>query len=81
MVELALNRQAFARRGRQLEYFTIAWNILEGLVAVIFGVKAGSVSLIGFGIDSFIEVTSGSTLLWRMAVDADEEKRERNEKL
>ena len=81
MVELALKRQAFARRGRQLEYFTIAWNILEGLVAVIFGVKAGSVSLIGFGIDSFIEVTSGSTLLWRMAVDADEEKRERNEKL
>jgi hypothetical protein len=30
MVELALNRQAFARRGRQLEYFTTAWNILEG---------------------------------------------------
>jgi divalent metal cation (Fe/Co/Zn/Cd) transporter len=42
---------------------------------------AGSVSLVGFGIDSFIEVTSGSTLLWRMSVDADEEKRERNEKL
>jgi len=81
MAELALNRQAFARRGRQLEYFTIAWNTLEGLVAVIFGAMAGSVSLVGFGIDSFIEVTSGSTLLWRMTVDADEEKRERNEKL
>ncbi len=81
MVELALNREAFARRGRQLEYFTIAWNTLEGLVAVISGAMAGSVSLVGFGIDSFIEVTSGSTLLWRMSVDADEEKRERNEKL
>jgi len=81
MAELALNRQAFARRGRQLEYFTIAWNTIEGLVAVIFGAMAGSVSLVGFGIDSFIEVTSGSTLLWRMSVDADEEKRERNEKL
>src|SRR6266566_5104663 len=81
MAELALNRQAFARRGRQLEYFTIAWNTLEGLVAVIFGAMAGSVSLVGFGIDSFIEVTSGSTLLWRMSVDADEEKRERNEKI
>jgi divalent metal cation (Fe/Co/Zn/Cd) transporter len=81
MAELALNRQAFARRGRQLEYFTIAWNTLEGLVAVISGAMAGSVSLVGFGIDSFIEVTSGSTLLWRMSVDADEEKRERNEKL
>lgn len=81
MVEVVLNRQAFARRGRQLEYFTIGWNTLEGLVAVISGAMAGSVSLVGFGIDSFIEVTSGSTLLWRMSVDADEEKRERNEKL
>jgi hypothetical protein len=63
MVELALNRQAFARRGRQLEYFTIAWNILEGLVAVISGAMAGSVPLVGFGMDSSIEVTSGSTLL------------------
>jgi len=80
MAELALNRQAFARRGRQLEYFTIAWNTLEGLVAVISGALAGSVSLVGFGIDSFIEVTSGSTLLWRMSVDADEQRRERNER-
>jgi hypothetical protein len=59
------------RHGRRLEYFTIGWNALEGLVAVIAGVVAGSVSLIGFGIDSFVEVTSGSPLLWRMSVDAD----------
>jgi divalent metal cation (Fe/Co/Zn/Cd) transporter len=64
-----------------LEYFTIAWNSLEGLVALIAGTFAGSISLVGFGIDSFIEVTSGSTLLWRMSVDADVQKRERNEKL
>ena len=42
---------------------------------------AGSISLVGFGIDSFIEVTSGATLLWRMSVDADEKSRERNERL
>jgi divalent metal cation (Fe/Co/Zn/Cd) transporter len=41
---------------------------------------AGSISLVGFGIDSFIEVTSGAVLLWRMAVDADVRKRQRNEK-
>jgi divalent metal cation (Fe/Co/Zn/Cd) transporter len=64
-----------------LEYFTIGWNSLEGLIAIICGAIAGSVSLVGFGLDSFIEVTSGSTLLWRMSVDADERKRERNEKL
>lgn len=74
------DRVATARRGRRLEYFTIAWNTLEGLVAVIAGFVAGSISLVGFGIDSFIEVTSGAALLWRMSVDADVERRERNER-
>lgn len=81
VMENILDRQAVARRGKQLEYFTIAWNSLEGLVAVVAGALAGSISLVGFGIDSFIEVTSGSVLLWRMSVDGDVRKRERNEKL
>jgi divalent metal cation (Fe/Co/Zn/Cd) transporter len=76
----ALERKAVVRRGRKLEYFTVAWNSIEGLVAVIAGVIAGSISLVGFGIDSFIEVTSGSVLLWRMSVDADVHGRERNER-
>jgi divalent metal cation (Fe/Co/Zn/Cd) transporter len=80
-MEIAIDRQALARRGKQLEYFTIAWNTLEGLVAVAAGAVAGSISLVGFGIDSFIEVTSGGVLLWRMSVDADVRKRERREKL
>ena len=80
-MEIALDRQAVARRGKQLEYFTIAWNSLEGLVALVAGALAGSISLVGFGIDSFIEVTSGGVLLWRMSVDADVQKRERREKL
>src|SRR5689334_21748996 len=75
------DRAVTARRGRRLEYFTIAWNCAEGLVAVIAGVFAGSISLVGFGIDSFIEVTSGAALLWRMSVDADVHRRERNERL
>jgi len=75
-----LQRRLVALRGRRLEYFTIAWNALEGLVAVVAGVFAASISLVGFGIDSFIEVTSGSVLLWRMSVDADIERRERNER-
>jgi divalent metal cation (Fe/Co/Zn/Cd) transporter len=75
-----LERTAVVLRGRRLEYFTIAWNALEGLVAVVAGVIAGSISLVGFGIDSFIEVTSGSVLLWRMSVDAEVHRRELNER-
>jgi len=74
-------RQAVVQRGKRLEYFTIAWNSLEGVVAIVAGAIAGSISLVGFGIDSFIEVTSGATLLWRMHVDSDAPKRERNEHL
>jgi divalent metal cation (Fe/Co/Zn/Cd) transporter len=81
MVEVALDRQAVAARGKRLEYFTVAWNCVEGLVALIAGALAGSISLVGFGIDSFIEVTSGSTLLRRMTVDREEQTRERNERL
>src|SRR5271169_3595160 len=77
----ATDRAALVQRGRRLEYFTLAWNTIEGVVAVVAGAIAGSISLVGFGIDSFIEVTSAGTLLWRMAVDADIERRERNERL
>src|SRR5712672_4230374 len=77
---VVLERTAVIRHGRKLEYFTIGWNALEGLVAVIAGAVAGSISLVGFGIDSFIEVTSGSVLLWTMSVDADVHRRERNER-
>jgi divalent metal cation (Fe/Co/Zn/Cd) transporter len=53
------------RRGFYLSVFTTAWNILEGIVAVVSGYFAGSVALLGFGIDSFVEATSGSVVGWR----------------
>jgi divalent metal cation (Fe/Co/Zn/Cd) transporter len=81
VTELATTRTRLAQRGKRLEYFTVGWNSLEGLIAVIAGAIAGSISLLCFGIDSFIEVISGATLMWRMSVDADEESRERNERL
>src|SRR6267378_6161850 len=48
--------------------------------AIVAGAIAGSISLVGFGIDSFMEVTSGSVLLWRMSVDAEVQRRELNER-
>ena len=73
-------RAARVRRGILLEYFTIGWNLIEGFVAVGSGIVAGSPSLIGFGFDSFIESTSGVALLWRLRVD-DEHLREQRERV
>ena len=73
------NRPALIKQGRNLEYFTIGYNSLEGLVAVAAGLMAGSIALVGFGFDSLIEVTSGVALLWRLHADADESRRERVE--
>jgi divalent metal cation (Fe/Co/Zn/Cd) transporter len=81
MAELVTDiRQQQVSRGRRLEYFTVAWNTIEGIVAVIAGAMAGSISLMGFGIDSFIEVLSGSVVLWRMSVDTDVEHRHQSDR-
>jgi divalent metal cation (Fe/Co/Zn/Cd) transporter len=74
-------REAAVRQGRRLEYFTIAYNCLEGVVSIVAGVIAGSVSLIGFGLDSAIEVGSGGALLWRLHHDRDVVRRERMERI
>jgi divalent metal cation (Fe/Co/Zn/Cd) transporter len=63
------------RRGRRLEYLTIAWNSAEALVALAAGLLAGSIALVGFGLDSLIEVLSGGIVLWRLL--ADNERAER----
>ena len=69
-------RASAIHRGLRLEYFTVAWNLLEAAVALVSGAVAGSIALIGFGLDSLIEVSSGGVLLWRLSADRDEERRE-----
>ncbi len=76
----AVERQALVLRGKRLQYFTIFWNSLEALVAIVSGLIAGSISLMGFGFDSVIEVTSASSVLWRMHLDSPE-RREHAEKI
>jgi divalent metal cation (Fe/Co/Zn/Cd) transporter len=75
------SRSALVRRGRNLEYFTIGYNSLEGLIALVAGLVAGSIALVGFGFDSLIEVISGAVLLWRLHADIDEARRERVEEI
>jgi divalent metal cation (Fe/Co/Zn/Cd) transporter len=73
-------RRAVVVSGKRLEYFTIAWNTVEGLIGVFTGMLAGSISLVGFGIDSFIEVASAVTLLWRISADENPQRREQRER-
>jgi divalent metal cation (Fe/Co/Zn/Cd) transporter len=69
-------RASDTREGRRLEYFTLGWNLTEAVVGIGAGVIAGSIALIGFGVDSIIESFSGAILLWRLQRHEADEKRE-----
>ncbi len=66
---------SMVRRGKLLEYATIGYNVLEGVIAIAAGAAAGSIALIGFGIDSGIEVLASVLLVWRLHAGARAEKR------
>ncbi len=59
-------RAPIRARALRLEYLTVGWNLIEGGIAVSAAVAAGSVALLGFGIDSFVESASGLVLVWRL---------------
>lgn len=77
-------RAALLSRGLRLEYLTVGWNVVEGVIAVGAGLAAGSIALIGFGVDSFVESISGAVLIWRLRDEAvggaDEERIEHVER-
>ncbi len=72
-------RHDLIRRGLQLNYLTIGYNSLEAVVSLTAGMVSGSVALVGFGVDSVIEVTSAGASQWRFRRDADEVDRARAE--
>jgi divalent metal cation (Fe/Co/Zn/Cd) transporter len=70
---------ALVRRGLQLSYATLAYNCVEGIIAIVAGLAAGSIALVGFGADSLIEVTASVTAIWRLRSESDPRRRERSE--
>ena len=76
VTDAARGRPAHVRAGRRLQWLTIAWNSAECAVAVGAGLIAGSIALLGFGVDSAIEVTSSLAALWRLGRDRDPVHRE-----
>ncbi len=59
-------RVTLLKRASMLEYLTVGWNLMEGVIAVSAALASGSVALLGFGLDSFVESSSGLILLWRL---------------
>jgi divalent metal cation (Fe/Co/Zn/Cd) transporter len=59
-------RVDWARRARWLSIATIAWNVVEGIVAMAFGLQEESVALFGFGVDSWVEVGSAGVVYWKL---------------
>ena len=81
MNEAAADRQRLVRRGLLLNVATILYNCVEAVVALVAGVLSGSVALVGFGLDSVIEVTASGAAQWRLRADVDAERRERVERI
>ncbi|HXM28612.1 MAG TPA: hypothetical protein VN957_21510, partial [Chthoniobacterales bacterium] len=75
-----MQRERDLQRGIRLEYLTVGWNVLEGSIAIVAGSIAGSVALVGFGLDSAIESSSGAVLLWRLHAERNGENIERIER-
>ena len=76
-----IDRRAVVRRGVRLTWATIAYNGLEAVLSLGAGVFAGSVALVGFGLDSLLELASSLAGLWRLHSDATVDRRERSERL
>ena len=74
-------RAAAAQRGKLLSRITLAYNTGEGLAAIVAGLFAGSIALVGFGVDSVIEVVSSAASLWRLHRDADPVHRAHSERI
>jgi divalent metal cation (Fe/Co/Zn/Cd) transporter len=81
MTDAGASRSALVRRGLWLNYLTIGYNTLEAIVSIAAGIVAGSVALVGFGVDSVIEVTASAAAQWRLRADVDLIRRERVEHL
>jgi divalent metal cation (Fe/Co/Zn/Cd) transporter len=66
------HRPGALRQALRLEYLTVGWNVVEGVVAVTAALLAGSVAILGFGIDSFVECASALVMIWRLRAERDQ---------
>jgi len=77
------DKKSLRKRALFLSYFTVGYNVLEGLISILAGALAGSVALLGFGLDSFVESLSGAIMIWRFGrhQEIEEHEEEKIEKI
>lgn len=63
----ARDKLRLGRRAKLLAGFSVTYNVIEGIIAIMAGAAAGSIALVGFGLDSFVEVSSGLIILWQFS--------------
>lgn len=80
MVDLHDSHPNCIKKALKIEWFLITYNIVEAAASIYFGMKAGSVALIGFGLDSVIESLSAGILIWRLSCHTNAEDEEKREK-
>ncbi len=77
--EIETKKTELHKKALRLSYFTVGYNVLEGVVSILAGFLAGSIALVGFGLDSFVESLSGSIMIWRFSrhgkISKEEEER------
>lgn len=70
-----VNKDKLLRKGLFLEYITLGWNVIECILVLYAGVVAGSVAMVGFGIDSVIEILASVIVVWQLkSINKNEEK-------
>lgn len=72
MPDQSSNKEELQKRGLKLAWFIVGWDVVEGIVAVTAGLIAGSIALVGFGIDSAIEVFAAIVVIWHLRNASDE---------
>ncbi len=80
MTDIHDSHPACIKKALYLEWSLIFYNVLEAVASIAFGIKAKSVALIGFGLDSIIEILCAAILIWRLSCHSNAEDEEQREK-
>ena len=80
MSDIHQDKPGLVRKALVLEWCLIAYNVLEAVVSIVFGYLAGSIALVGFGLDSVIEVSAAGILVWRLSQHGTIEEENEKEK-